>query len=511
MKRTLFIAVICILAAHSISAQNLLNNSQVRQVIQTAEQRIGQASRRIGSDRSISWDGVFLNGAQVRFGELLLGPISEVMINEGLYLVATYPDNSGRLQPVQSDLTCYALATTSQSNVSLNFQIVEKSNNRILATWTVSITVDQDLQSYFVPVSGGSAGGADFGEPDSLSSPRPWPGTGTIHGLSFSSDDDGDYFLLDPSSINGNYIDIQTTNADMDTYIEVYDRDGYSTLMTDDDGGEGLNARVSLSVDMLPAILKVRPLSSGNTGSYSLIIETMQITLSPDEPNNSIYEAYEIDAEGSYDSQLMPPGDEDYYQIDVPNSRRENTFLTVETISNMDTTIRVYDRYQNEVAYNDDGGEGMNARVQLAGGQTYYVQVSPYGSDTGNYSLAFSWDTMNVDRYEPDNSPREATQIELNSNSPQHNLSPNSDYDYYTFNLRESTQVSIETSGDIDTYMYLYDENDMELSYDDDGGRDLNARIDMYLERGRYYIKVEPLGSGQDDNDYYSLQLRTLN
>ncbi|THB62732.1 MAG: hypothetical protein D6B26_06950, partial [Spirochaetaceae bacterium] len=163
----------------------------------------------------------------------------------------------------------------------------------------------------------------------------------------------------------------------------------------------------------------------------------------------------------------------------------------------------------NEISYDDDGGNGHNARVSVLRGGTYYVQVAAYGSDTGPVSLVFSFLTAVRDDLEPNDSFDSATAIEPNTSPTRASFSPQGDIDYYRFILGEAATVEIETTGNIDTYLYLYDSQRNQLATDDDGGSNYNARIQQYLAPGEYWIQAEPLGGDADEQEQYSLMLRT--
>jgi hypothetical protein len=55
----------------------------------------------------------------------------------------------------------------------------------------------------------------------------------------------------------------------------------------------------------------------------------------------------------------------------------------------------------------------------------------------------------------------------------------------------ESREYTISTFGRSDTVMVLFEEQEGDTKFvagDDDSGRDLNARIDQWLEKGKRYV-----------------------
>ena len=83
---------------------------------------------------------------------------------------------------------------------------------------------------------------------------------------------------------------------------------------------------------------------------------------------------------------------------------------------------------------------------------------------------------------------------------------PGTDEDWYYVDIlqqpRPNTILSIETIGDLDTYMDLYSESGMEMLSNDDGGEGDNARIDLFLEStGRFFVRVKHY-DGSDQGEY---------
>ena len=112
------------------------------------------------------------------------------------------------------------------------------------------------------------------------------------------------------------------------------------------------------------------------------------------------------------------------------------------------------------------------------------------------------------DAYEPDNTAGEAN--EILPDSPQtHSIAPVGDVDYVRFSLDSESEVVIETSGlSGDTQMWLYDDQENQIDYDDDGGTGLFSRIERTtcgidaLSAGTYYVKVAEYGNNAKIDSY---------
>jgi hypothetical protein len=154
---------------------------------------------------------------------------------------------------------------------------------------------------------------------------------------------------------------------------------------------------------------------------------------------------------------------------------------------------------REELAENDDGGSGSNARIrhEVRAGTRYLAKVRGYSNSTsGNYGFR---------AYMPP--PREGSnswespisyEIGSGSNATVINRTlERDDEDFFLITPSRSGRYTMETTGGTDTYMSLYDYETRELlEEDDDGGSRLNARIRHNLQAGkRYIIKVSGYGS----------------
>ena len=70
-------------------------------------------------------------------------------------------------------------------------------------------------------------------------------------------------------------------------------------------------------------------------------------------------------------------------------------------------------------------------------------------------------------------------------------IDPETDVDYFKFSVSGTANVTIQTTGDGDTYGYLYNSGQAEIAKNDDSGEGANFRITQELTAGTYYIKVQ--------------------
>jgi len=139
---------------------------------------------------------------------------------------------------------------------------------------------------------------------------------------------------------------------------------------------------------------------------------------------------------------------------------------------------------------------------------TYYVKVSHTNevSGTGFYDIS----VVNIDLYEPDNTPATSSSIPTDGTVQNHNIAPAGDIDFISFSAVSGTPYIIETSNlsvSCDTYIYVYGTDGTTLiDSDDDSGGDLASRISFTPSvSGTYYIVVRHYSdiSGTGSYDIY--------
>jgi hypothetical protein len=172
--------------------------------------------------------------------------------------------------------------------------------------------------------------------------------------------------------------------------------------------------------------------------------------------------------------------------------------LVMETTGDMDTIMKLYNASEIELASNDDGGSGSNARIRhrVRSGERYIARVRNYGSGTGRYGFR-AWltedATLSADEYEDDNDCVSAKEISIGT-PQQHTFTTGSDVDWVTFSIDRAGRYVIRTRGvnstRLDTYIELYDSDLNLVGENDDGGEDYDSRLSVHLQAGTYYLKA---------------------
>ena len=258
-----------------------------------------------------------------------------------------------------------------------------------------------------------------------------------------------------------------STLGDSDTYAYLYDAD-WNLVFEDDDSGTDYNACVTVALAAGEACyVAFGYYSAEMTGSYVVELECVAL---------GTLVAGEVAESG------VTEGGQSVYFIITPD---ETGLYAISTTGDCDTYAYLYDADGNLIASDDDSGSDYNAQVvaQLEAGQTYYFAACLYYSDeVGDFSVvmeALQAETLAVGE--------EATAALGEGESV-----------YYLFTAEELGVYTFASTGDGDTYAYVYDLQGVLLDSDDDSGEGTNAQVSVALAAGETCI-VQFLFYFEDD------------
>ena len=232
-----------------------------------------------------------------------------------------------------------------------------------------------------------------------------------------------------------------------------------------------------------PALMNMLVVSGGS-GSSSVLVDEWEI----DSWDNPI--PFEIGADANVvvmNRTIHNDADEDFFLL-VPESDGR---LIMETTGSIDTYMDFYSAdNQQSLESNDDGGSGSNARIRynVTAGRRYIAKVRGYGSSTGSYGFR-AYFTARVSSNCWDNPL--PCEIGINDGAALINRSfqNEDDEDFFLLVPERDGRLVAETTGNIDTYMRLYNADTREeLDSNDDGGLGYNARIAYNVQAGRRYM-----------------------
>ncbi len=409
-----------------------------------------------------------------------------------------------------ADIIISGIAFEDANEILIDIQLIQRSNHRILAGIERRYPVTPEIRRALAPAgTGGTAAGGDPQEPnnspDQAASLEPGE---TLHGLSIHPGGDTDWFLLETEAGGSasDYLLKAETTGTTDTYMYLYGPDSPSQLIMENDDLTGQNAGVSTLLEAGASYyLQVRGYSSSTQGQYGLrtALETAQ--LDSYEPNNSREQATEFTlSTPPQEHSLSPAGDTDWFRI--PLSAEEEPYrLRISTVGSLDTLMELYSQQGTLIQSDDDSGSSSNALIVHTVNQPgeFFVKVSGYdSSEAGNYRFQITREILQTDSFEPDNSRSQATPLELNGKPQARTFSSSEDRDWIRLTLAEAQVVILETTGETDTYMTLFDDQGNTLYQDDDSGSQRNALIQERLPGGTYFLSLSPVDENVTNAQY---------
>lgn len=298
----------------------------------------------------------------------------------------------------------------------------------------------------------------------------------------------------------GQRLEAQMTSDDFDAYLEVY-ADGQTSrtaLASDDDAAGDLNARVRFTApESGRYIVRARNYSGMETGDYILSLSERPAVRIP-RPGRI---AVGRDVSGRLTSSDAEDDDGrvyDAYAFRAAAGERVAIALESEDFDAVLRVGRVVEGAFVQIAENDDGGSGLNARLIFTAPQAgeYVVQATAYGQAAeGDYRLSLEQGPP-----PPEAKPAvigEETRGRLTSASS--TSDSGAPADLYRFTGQEGQRLAISLNADrFDAYLELFDAHHNSLATDDDSGGELNARLTHVLPQdGEYLVEARAFSSGE--------------
>ena len=301
----------------------------------------------------------------------------------------------------------------------------------------------------------------------------------------------------------------------LDPRLWVYNSNG-TLIAEDDDGGRGVNSRIARSLSAGRYYVLVEEVGHDNDGSITLRVagpasagatapsasrpQVPQEIGTRNEPSStptqlpsSMASLLAMGASRSGTIANQNARNEYRLVLDSPQSVRIDVLRG--GASRLDPKVAIYDRNGTQLGSDDDGGQASNSRlIQYLPDGVYNVVVEGVGNTTGAYEVSVTEGP----------SPRRVT---VGQRDIRGNISSPADRDLYLFEVPSSTRVDIrmdQSGGNVDPYLYLYNEEGQQIAFNDDGGGGRNAWINRTLERGRYIIVARGLG---ETTGRYTLRL----
>jgi len=333
---------------------------------------------------------------------------------------------------------------------------------------------------------------------------------------SISCDDQATGFLdLDDCQMagDGSFVDLYTFELDepgpviidlssleFDTFLRLYNED-CEEVAVDDDGGEELNSRMTIDLEACTYVIGINSYANGEVGTYDLSIRCPDVRLCRDCEVGNITCGETVS--GSLDAGDCALADGtlvDSYTFTVDQTSQ--VAITLRS-SEFDTFLNLSDNFCETFLSNEDCSPGdfevsCIEGVTLNAG-TYTIGVSAAGAgEAGAYELEVSCeraDSCGDCGTEVTECPAVLDGVLETSDC---SLDNGRLFDSYEIEVQETQEYIFSLmSGNLDTFLYIYDgENCEEIAFDDDGGDGLNSQLALNLTPGTYWILPSSYNAG---------------
>ena len=295
------------------------------------------------------------------------------------------------------------------------------------------------------------------------------------------------------SGESGQVVTIEASSEQFDVFLTLNDEAGL-VLMSDDDSGGNLNARISdfrLPVNGEYSIV-VSSFSSGVTGEFTLNLLQGGIAQPTPIPTSN----GTLSIGQSVDGVLS-----DSSGVRYTFAGEAGQSISITAISEaFDTYLSLQDPNGVELATDDDSAGNLDSRigpVTLASSGTYTVLLTSFDSAFGAYTITVS--------------AIEVRPIEI-SQTVEDSLEANTSA-AYTFSGEAGDVLTISMSSpDFDTYIALNDSTGLSLVENDDSGGGTDSMIGPYTlpYSGQYQINIRSYSADTSGNYTLSLERATL-
>ena len=302
---------------------------------------------------------------------------------------------------------------------------------------------------------------------------------------------------------------IDLSSLEFDTFLRLYNQD-CEEVAVDDDGGEELNSRMTIDLEACTYVLGINSYANGESGTYDISIRCPDVRLCRDCEAGSI-------SCGDTVSGVLAAGDcaladgtlVDSYTFTVDQTSQ----VTITLRSNeFDTFVNISDNFCEAFLSNEDcspGNFGVSCieGVTLNAG-TYTIGVSAAGAgELGVYALEVSCERADSCADCGDGVTECPAVLDGLLEASDCSLDNGRLFDSYELEVQETQEYIISlTSGNLDTFLYIYNgESCEEIAFDDDGGDGLNSQLALTLAPGTYWILPSSYAAGA--NGSYTMDI----
>jgi hypothetical protein len=306
-------------------------------------------------------------------------------------------------------------------------------------------------------------------------------------------DGDADWFRLSVRSGQLYRVALAGDGADplSDPLLVILDSDG-NELASNDDSNGTLNSYLEYAPTQSGEVFVVAQGFGGATGGYKLRADAS--ALPPDNAGNDESSRTRLSIGQTQTGALDYTADVDWFRVRLEGGQSYRfAASSPEGERNFDPMVIAHSRSGEELASDDDGGEGLNSYLEFTAPESgdYFIEVRSFAEGAaGDYTLSASAGDI------PADSSTDAV-LSADGDYRPGMLSPAGDKDWHRINLAQGQSFRVNVDGAQeagalgDPMIVMYGANGAELGRDDDSGEGLNARLEFTApEAGIYYLEV---------------------
>ncbi len=300
-------------------------------------------------------------------------------------------------------------------------------------------------------------------------------------------------------------IDLQS--KDFDAYLYLRDAQG-KVLAEDDDGGGGLNSRIVYTPDENAMFqIVATALDEGKTGDFALLVgEKGTVAKGTQELKLKDGKAEIMSALADGD----PVEQNKICKVFTCKFTAGRSYRILQQSTDFDSYLYLLSPEGRILAQDDDSGGDLNSLIvhtPAASGTYRILATSLGGKDVGNFTISVTEG--------PGAKPAKVVELKfkdgkaetkgtLDNESPKYQGKASNPY-ALKFTAGKSYKIDM-VSSDFDAYLYLVDKDGQVVGEDDDGGGDLNSRINYQAPQDGTY-QVHACSLGNPGNGGYTLTI----
>ena len=408
-----------------------------------------------------------------------------------------------------------------------SYELTVRASDPVLHS-DVTVTINVADEEEYVALEQGIT--TDVSEPDDSDFPETTSTTGavTVGGTAtgkIASSGDRDWFAVTLAAGNFYRIDVEGSDTGAGTLADpylrgVHDANGVRISgTTDDDGGSGMNSRVTFPAVEAGTYYVSVGAHGNRTGTYTLSVTDVGVIT--DDFSAGTDTTGEVDVGGSVPGEIDYGSDRDWFAVTL----EANKTYRIDLMSPYASSVEILDPYFYGIhdstgtlvagTRDDDGGKHHNARVYFTpdAAGTYYLEAGGRYSVPGRYTLSVA----DVTDGEPDDfsAGTDTTGAVEVGGSVSGHLELWHDRDWFSVELVAGRFYSIGLDGSWTGDNTLFDPV-LRAIYDTDGNRVASAggywggrRIATFapLDDGIYYMEA---GGGGGDEGTYTLSVTDI-